>query len=292
MVPHDGQRWAAKGSLESAASCAAHVGQYEKAGIVVSNPPRPDNSERSNGAGADQRQGDAKLACILFDLDGTLIDTTDLIFRSYRHAYLAELGEDLTDEALFLGYGRPLPEAFTSILQYRQVQQEPAARQPLIDRLITVYREFNVSHHDVLAREFPGVQATIHELRQRGYTLGLVTSKARGIAERGLKLICLGDAFDAAIFMEDTELHKPHPDPLWAALDRLVLRHVAQQVLYVGDSTHDLQAGRAAGMQTAGALWGPFPPDSLKAEQPDYLLPSVSALLELCPSRMSSISGS
>lgn len=258
----------------------------------MSNPPRQDNSERSDGAGADQRKRDANLSCILFDLDGTLIDTTDLIFRSYRHAYLTELGEDLTDEDLFLGYGRPLPEAFTSILQYRQVKQEPAARQLLINRLITVYREFNVSHHDVLAREFPGVQTTIHELRQRGYTLGLVTSKSRGIAERGLQLIGLGNTFEVTVFMEDTELHKPHPDPLWAALDRLELRHVAQRALYVGDSTHDLQAGRAAGIQTAGALWGPFPPDSLKAEQPDYLLPSVSALLELCPSRMSSISGS
>ena len=82
--------------------------------------------------------------------------------------------------------------------------------------------------------------------------------------------------------MEDTERHKPHPDPLWVALDRLGSRDQPRAALYVGDSTHDLQAGRAAGVQTAGALWGPFPPESLAAQEPDYLLASPTVLLELC----------
>ncbi len=228
------------------------------------------------------RRAKGQISCILFDLDGTLIDTTDLIYQSYQHALSSVLGEAMTRDELFIGYGQPLPEAFASILAHRNVRLTDQERSRLIDRLIVSYREFNVAHHDVLAREFPGVRSTLTELQHRGFPLGLVTSKARGIAERGLRLTGLDDLFETAVFMEDSERHKPHPDPIWIALHRLGYRDQPARALYVGDSTHDLQAGRAAGTRTAGVLWGPFPPDSLAAEKPDYLLASAGDLLALC----------
>ncbi|HVC34300.1 MAG TPA: HAD-IA family hydrolase [Chloroflexota bacterium] len=219
---------------------------------------------------------------ILFDLDGTLIDTTDLIFQSYQHALTSVLSTPASPAELFLGYGQPLPEAFASILEHRGIRRAPAEQATLIDQLIVTYRAFNVANHDVLAKEFPGVRSTLDALRQRGYVLGLVTSKGRQIAERGLRLIELDDCFATAVFQEDSERHKPHPEPLWVALDRLGRRDRPLDTLYVGDSTHDLQAGRAAGVQTAGALWGPFPPESLATEAPDYLLDSIGDLLSVC----------
>jgi pyrophosphatase PpaX len=220
---------------------------------------------------------------VLFDLDGTLIDTTDLIFQSYQHALTSVLDRPATTEELLLGYGQPLYAAFAAILDGRQVEGSAEERLFLVDRLIGHYREFNVARHDFLAREFSGVRETLAELDQRGYPLGLVTSKTRAIGERGLRLIGVDGFFRTAVYMDDTNRHKPNPDPLWLALDRLGLRDRADQVLYVGDSTHDLQAGRVAGVHTAAALWGPFPPESLHALKPDHALAKIEDLLELCP---------
>ena len=224
---------------------------------------------------------DDRVDCILFDLDGTLIDTTDLIFTSYRHALTAVLGQTASLDELFLGYGRPLAESFGAILANRQIQLPQGEHQALLARLIVAYREFNVANHDALAREFPGVRTTLDELARRGYALGLVTSKAREMAERGVRLAGLAGQFRVMVFLEDTERHKPHPDPLWFALDRLDRRQTPRRSMYVGDSVHDLRAGRTAGVRTAGALWGPFPRESLAAEEPDYLLASSAELLDI-----------
>jgi pyrophosphatase PpaX len=222
---------------------------------------------------------------VLFDLDGTLLDTTDLIFQSYQHALAEVLDPPPTTAELLLGYGQPLYAAFSAILDARASAGLDDDRPALVERLIQLYRAFNVAQHDRLAREFPGVQATLAELGRRGYPLGLVTSKARSIGERGLRLGGLDRLFQTTVYMDDTARHKPEPDPLWLALDRLGLRDRADHVLYVGDSTHDLRAGRAAGVHTAAALWGPFPPDSLTELAPDHALASIEALLGLFPKR-------
>ncbi|HUX86742.1 MAG TPA: HAD-IA family hydrolase [Chloroflexota bacterium] len=232
------------------------------------------------------------LSTVLFDLDGTLIDTTDLIFQSYRHAYRQEFGEWLELEDLYLGYGRPLQDAFGAILDHQGIRLAGLARGELIERLILLYREFNLARHDDLAHAFPGVREVVGELRQRGYRLGLVTSKSRVIAERGLHLIGLSEQFAVTVFMEDSRRHKPDPEPLRVALNRFGQNERPASALYVGDSTHDLIAGRAAGLQTGAALWGPFPPESLIALQPTYVLESAAALLTTCPSLASSSSGS
>jgi pyrophosphatase PpaX len=220
---------------------------------------------------------------VLFDLDGTLIDTTDLIFQSYQHALVDVLNRQVSTDDLLLGYGQPLYAAFTVILDRLGVTDTTVERRALVDRLIATYRAFNVVRHDSLAREFSGVSSTLAELERRGYALGLVTSKSRSIGEKGLRLIEAENAFRVAVYQDDTDRHKPHPDPLWVALDRLGLRDRADQVLYVGDSTHDVRAGRAAGVQTAAALWGPFPPESLRALAPDHVLTQIEELLTLCP---------
>jgi pyrophosphatase PpaX len=208
---------------------------------------------------------------LLFDLDGTLIDTTDLIFQSYQTALASVLDQSLTHAELFVGYGQPLPMSFGAMLDGRGLVLEPERRAATLDRLIAAYREFNVANHDRLAREFAGVRGTLIELKRRGY---------RGIAERGLILAGLAELFETQVFMEDSSRHKPFPDPLWVALERLGRREHPERAVYIGDSTHDLRAGRAAGVWTAPALWGTFTPESLRALEPDYLVDRVEDLLD------------
>jgi pyrophosphatase PpaX len=123
------------------------------------------------------------------------------------------------------------------------------------------------------------MKPVIAKLRQRGYSLGVVTSKSRQFAERGLRLCGLWDFMSVFISMDDTLRHKPHPEPLLLALEKL--RVAPQHAVYVGDSRYDLQAGKAAGVRTVAALWGPVPRSELELENPDCLSRTPGELLKI-----------
>jgi pyrophosphatase PpaX len=140
-------------------------------------------------------------------------------------------------------------------------------------------RSFNVANHDSLAVGFDGIQPAVVELRRRGHLIGVVTSKSRELALRGLRLCSLDALIDTAVFLEDTARHKPEPEPILAALERLNVS--TDRAAYVGDSCHDIVAGRAAGVKTVAALWGPTPRRDLECEKPDHLAESPGDLLNI-----------
>jgi pyrophosphatase PpaX len=149
----------------------------------------------------------------------------------------------------------------------------------IVDQLLAEYRSHNHANHDLLARPFEGTEEVLLELRRRGYLIAVVTSKGRELGLRGLRLCALDRLIDSAVFLEDTDVHKPHPEPILAALQRL--NKPANSAAYVGDSRHDMVAGRAAGVRTVAALWGPAPRVELERERPDYSAESVKDLLEI-----------
>lgn len=214
---------------------------------------------------------------ILFDLDGTLIDTTNLILRCFDHSWRSVCGLAHGREALIKTFGRPLREAMRMLLNESNGRLEPIDE--TVERLLAEYRVFNLANHDTLAVGFEGVEPAITELRRRGYLTGVVTSKSRELALRGLRLCSLDALIDTAVFLEDTERHKPGPEPVLAALERLNVE--ASRAAYVGDSCHDIVAGRAAGVRTVAALWGPMPRRDLECEKPDYLAESPGDLLDI-----------
>jgi pyrophosphatase PpaX len=217
---------------------------------------------------------------ILFDLDGTLIDTTDLILRCFSHSWRAVYGLEHSRASLIATFGIPLREAMQRLLA--QLNGNATHHDDnLIEHLLTEYRSFNVANHDVIACPFDGTRQVIEALRERGYRIGVVTSKGRDLAMRGLKLCALDELLDTAICLEDTQIHKPEPEPILAALDRL---HISrEEAAYVGDSCHDIIAGRRAGVKTVAALWGPLPRTDLECERPDYLAESINDLLDIFP---------
>lgn len=224
------------------------------------------------------RELNSPMRAVLFDLDGTLINTTDLILRCFGHSWRTVCGFEHSREALIATFGIPLSEAM------RRLMNEPGASaitsgEDLVERLLLEYRSFNTVNHDLLAGPFVGAREVIEELRERGYRIGVVTSKSRELACRGLKLCSLDELIDAAVFLEDTSRHKPNPEPVLAALRKLNVK--ADFAAYVGDSSHDLIAGRRAGVRTVAALWGPFPRAELERQQPDYLAESIGSLLDI-----------
>ncbi len=197
------------------------------------------------------------LQAVLFDGDGTLIDTEGIILTSMRHTINELHGMGATDEELMAGVGTPLPD---------QMMHFADGNEALAVRLVQEYRAHNDAIHDAAIRAFPDTRKALEVLRAAGYRMGVVTSKRHEMAARGLRLSGIADFFEVLISPEDFPEHKPSPGPILHACDLLRVDPAAS--MYVGDSPYDIQAGNAAGCTTVAALWGMFSADALAAEHP------------------------
>lgn len=205
----------------------------------------------------------------LFDLDGTLIDSIDLIWRSYVHAIEQHFSRTPTRDEWKAGLGRPLR------WQFGQLTSDLAE----IDALIATYRKYNFEWHDRLVVPYPHVHETLRELRERGVRIGVVTSKLRAGAERGLKHCGLTEFVDAIVGADEVTNAKPHREPVELALSRLGAQ--ARDAVMIGDSPHDIRSGLDAGTHTAGVLWGPFVEADFVDAPPHRYLRTLPELLEI-----------
>lgn len=210
----------------------------------------------------------ARCRGILFDNDGTLVDTRELLLVSFRHSTEQVLGRTFPDEVLLHGVGTPLAVQMGDFSDDLEVQRE----------LLRVYREYNHSIHDEMIRPFADVPAGLAALEERGFPMGVVTAKMRWLAWHGLEVTGLARYFACCIGADDCERHKPHPDPILLGCERLGFE--PSECLYVGDSPYDIEAGNAAGCMTAAVLWGMFPEDELRAQNPTFVCADFEELLD------------
>jgi pyrophosphatase PpaX len=210
-----------------------------------------------------------ELTTVLFDLDGTLIDSVRLILDSYHHTLAAHGLAPMDDAHWLAGLGTPLR------VQFRHWSDDPER----LEAMIATYRDYNLTHHDAMVTAYPGAVEMVRAIRAAGYRTGLVTSKNRPGALRGLRLVGLDGAMELIIGPDEVKNPKPHPEPILTALE--MLGEPAAGALYVGDSVHDMESGRAAGVRTAAVLWGPFDREDLAATEPDHWLERPEELLEL-----------
>jgi pyrophosphatase PpaX len=198
----------------------------------------------------------------LFDFDGTLVDSENLILASFRHATDAVLGATPSDDVLRAGIGLTLEQQSHDLAGDRAQE------------LFDVYVEHNRAFHSELLRTFDGVPEMILRLRRRGARLGVVTAKIRPTMELGFEHVPLErDWFEVLVAKEDTRLHKPHPEPLLLALE--LMGAAAEDAVFVGDSPFDIRAAHAAGITAAAAAWGDiFSRDVLVAEGPQIVFDS------------------
>lgn len=194
---------------------------------------------------------------VLFDLDGTLINTYQLILASFRHATTQVLGCTVPDEQLMAKVGQPLTVQMWDF----------ANNQETHDELLEVYRAHNHAVHDEMVSAFPGIRNVLRELQSKNILLGVVTSKLHELAERGLACTGLLPFLPVIVSPDNypTE-YKPAPGPVSHGCELLGVK--PQRCWYVGDSPFDIQAGNAAGCSTAAVLWGMFSEHDLQAQNP------------------------
>ena len=206
---------------------------------------------------------------VLFDLDGTLSDSIGLILESYRHTMNVHLGKELPDELWLSGVGTPLDIQLAEFA--RKPEEIPAMRK--------TYSDYYVERHDANVGMFPGAVEAIAELKTRGIKVGVVTSKSRLGLERTLRLHQLMEFFDVMVSADDTKEGKPHPEPVLFALSQIGIE--PNRACFVGDSTHDLKAGNAAGVDSIAVEWGPYPTEALEKCHPKKWLKATSEIVSL-----------
>ncbi|WP_462411017.1 pyrophosphatase PpaX [Neobacillus sp. Marseille-QA0830] len=208
-----------------------------------------------------------KITTLLFDLDGTLIDTNELIITSYLHTLEKFFPGKYTQKDVLPFMGPTLHEAFGSIDQER------------VEEMIEEYRTFNIANHDALVREFAGVHDTLKKLHEKGFKLGIVTTKRLDVAMKGVRLMNLDPFFNVVIAYDHVIKTKPDPEPIHKALEKL--NSTPDETIMVGDNFHDILGGKNAGTKTAGVAWAFKGRDYIANYEPDYILDHMTDLLKI-----------
>jgi|SRR5699024_4627115 len=203
---------------------------------------------------------------ILFDMDGTLIDTNELIIESFKHTF-HEYGLTFTREEMNRFNGPPLVDTFGSILPDKA------------DEMIQTYRKHNFANHETYVKAFPHVGEVIQRLQEKNVNMAVVSTKVRKSIQLGLRHAGLDDLFTTIVGLDDVAHAKPHPESVQLAMN--LLDADKETTLMVGDNYHDIEAGQNAGIQTAGVAWSMKGKEFLQKYNQTYMLEDMRDILQL-----------
>ncbi len=206
------------------------------------------------------------LTTILFDNDGTLVDTYHMILESFKHATQEVLGRQFSEAEYMAKVGQPLA---TQMLDFAHNDEERQC-------LLKAYRSHNEATHDQLIRAFPGIVDELASLRAVGFKMGVVTSKMHALAWRGLQVVQAAPYLECLVGADDCAKHKPDPAPILLGCECMGAQ--PEECVYVGDSPFDIAAGNAAGCKTLAVTWGMFSEGDLVAEGPTATIHEVCEL--------------
>lgn len=212
----------------------------------------------------------ALINTVLFDFDGTVMDTNDIIIRSWQHTFRTIEGKERPLADILTTFGEPL--LITMAKLFPQMTVEEGAE---------IYRDYMKQHYNVLIRPFPGMRELFEALKIRGQKLGLVTSRAGETTRAGLEQFDLLQYFDCIITCDDTNKHKPDPEPILIAMDRLGSK--PSETIMVGDTTFDLLSAKNAGVKSVLVGWQmALSEEEIQGpEGPDYVAMHTEDLLKI-----------
>lgn len=209
-----------------------------------------------------------KIDTVLFDLDGTLVDSNELIIKSFEETMKKyQPNRNFSRADLIEMIGPPLKETFSFV----------SSDQAAIDEMIKFYRSIYISLEFDYIALYPNTIETLKTLSERGFNLGIVTTKFKSSAITSIKHYGLDNYITSYCFLNDIREHKPHPEPIFYALKQF---DNYQGVLMVGDNASDIMAGKNAGAKTCGVEWS-IKRDIIKALDPDFWISDYSELIVL-----------
>lgn len=208
-----------------------------------------------------------RLSCVIFDMDGTLTRTNDLIFASFNRITEKYLARTYSPAEIIGFFGPPEEGAIERLLGADRVEAA-------MDELCEFYR----SHHATMAHLHHGIEEVLQLLKDRGLKLAVFTGKGRRTASITLHEFHLAPYFDLVVSGNDVRHHKPHPEGIQKVLEKFSL--APRQALMVGDSMADVHASREAGVRMAAVLWDSYDSERVLAAHTDMVFTNVRALLE------------
>jgi len=204
---------------------------------------------------------------LLFDFDGTLLNTNDLIIQTFMHVLNERFPGQYSPKDCLKFLGPSLKQTFSDIAPGEE------------EAMITKYREYNEAHHDELVTQYPDVVPTLEQLKDMGIKLAIVSTKRNGMIDRGLSVLGASHLFDVRIGTDDVKNVKPNPEPVLLALERLGV--TKEEAIMIGDNSHDIEAGHNAGVRTAGVAWAFKGEEYLQQFKPEYMLHHMTDLFEI-----------
>lgn len=254
-------------SLRSAS--ASRMPETASLGSPASRHPESQNP--SLGSPASRHPDPAgRIKAVLFDYDGTVGDTNQLVIDSWQHTFMTIRGRRTDDELLYHTFGEPLRETMARFFPEHDLEDA-----------LRIYRDWQAAQDQNRWYLFPGMRQLIGELRRRGYRMGIVTSRTRDSLERALVYLGMEDTFSAIVTCDDTTVHKPEPEPALIGLEKLDVR--PDQALFVGDTHYDMGCAHNAGIEAVLVGWSRSmrPEDKVGIYRPDYEIKNAGELLEI-----------
>jgi len=206
---------------------------------------------------------------ILFDLDGTLLDTGELIHETYRHVFSKYKPElKLSEDEMLALLGPTLQDSMSKHLPEFDFEE-----------LMACYREFNIANHKKYVKAFPYAKESLQKLKDDGYTLGIVSAKFKDVVELGLECGEIAGYFDVILGLHEYENKKPAKDGLIKACEVLNVSH--DDCIYVGDSASDILAAHNAGMYSIGYVSNEKRGEALLKTKPNKIIYDLREISEI-----------
>lgn len=207
---------------------------------------------------------------VVFDFDGTIMNTNDVVIASWKHAYKTIKGIEVPEEKIIETFGEPI-----------LISMEREFPEMTPNEAVEIYRKYQEEHKDRLVKLFPGMDQLCKEVKARGYKTAIVTSRTRNSLIGYLTKFNMLEDFDVIVTCDDTKVHKPDPEPMLIALDKMGTK--PEEALMVGDSMYDILCAKNAGCQSVLVGWAlaVSQEDKVGPNAPEYFMEKPEDLFQI-----------